>query len=204
MKREVRCRKDGKKSGQKKIHGVNMKLTTDCLRLISGGHTLVLGPTDGKEIIFETKHLWTYSCSSSEIYESILRNEIRVMAPATPKMNVAVYERFKSGDPKFIFNSLENDLRKLCLTQAQIIQFTRRYRDWLVVNNIPTLFLFNINDEFFMADIAHREYPSGHICYNSVPNASVYRLSRADHIDCFGFFLNNHRQRVVVPENIRS
>jgi hypothetical protein len=42
---------------------------------------------------------------------------------------------------------------RLALTQAQVKQFVQRYPDWLKKGGNGTFFLFNTDDEFFVAAI---------------------------------------------------
>ena len=66
---------------------------------------------------------------------------------------VSVYELNKDATFKQMFNELNHDLDKLCLTQEQILSFIENYKDKLHPKGYATLFLLKENDEYFVADV---------------------------------------------------
>jgi hypothetical protein len=71
----------------------------------------------------------------------------------TPAARTAVYEMQKSGTFNTLFTSLSSDVKKLCLTQAQIVQFCTSHTEWLRTDGYGTFFLFEENGECFVASV---------------------------------------------------
>jgi hypothetical protein len=84
------------------------------------------------------------------IASSLFRKLMVVVGLATPKTKVAVYEL--RDDVKFVdaFASLSSDFEKMCLTQAQIIEFCRNHSNDLSREG-AIFFLFKGNDKRFVA-----------------------------------------------------
>ncbi|MFC1622434.1 hypothetical protein ACFL1Y_00350 [Patescibacteria group bacterium] len=70
-----------------------------------------------------------------------------------PKTKVNIYEVIGSGTYSDLFNSLNNNIKDLCLTQSQIISFIQKYQTWLKKERLGTFFLFESYDCFFVARI---------------------------------------------------
>ncbi len=68
----------------------------------------------------------------------------------TEKTAVDVYEMTHDGNYQTLFSSL-GDPHKFCLTQGQIKEFCRSHRDLLRQEGYGTFFLFEVNDELFVA-----------------------------------------------------
>lgn len=103
----------------------------------------------------------------------------------TPQQNVEVYKLCRDATLLEVFSSLSSDVRKLCLTQSQIISFVEKYRTCLH-NPQETFFLFEFQNELFVFGVnSHRNYSL---------SISIYR---------FGFAVEKQASRflqVVVPK----
>ncbi len=73
----------------------------------------------------------------------------------TGEMEVCVHRLKNKASFQAMFGSLETDLDKLCLTQAQIGKFIKTYWDskWLHVQHYRTCFLFKVNGRFVVVQI---------------------------------------------------
>jgi len=117
------------------------------LKLISGSETLFLDECDGQNTIADSKGIF-YSIDSD--FKNYGANQKGV---ATPKIPVEVYEQVKDGKLSKIFGSLNSDLYKLCLTQAQILNFIKNHKNWLRLDGLATFFLFESCEKFFVANM---------------------------------------------------
>jgi len=124
------------------------KETQEILKLISGGESPILDAVDGTETLYEAKDVFVYRDSDFKNYG------VNAKGPATPKTSVRVYEMIKDASFAQMFGSLSSDVRKLCLTQAQIKNFVRNYRGWLRTDGWATFFLFESNSELFVASVS--------------------------------------------------
>ena len=117
------------------------------LKLISGDETIVLDAVDGKEVLANAKDIFAYIDSNF--------NNWGAEKPGQPtgKTPVKIYEMAKDANFSQMFGSLSADARKLCLTQAQIKGFVKKYRNWLRADGYATFFLFESNGQFFVADV---------------------------------------------------
>lgn len=150
------------------------------LRLISRGESLILDAENGKETLANAKDLFVYIDSDFKNYGA---NESGL---ATNETATQVYEVVKDANFSEIFGSLNTDVSKLCLTQAQIKQFVKRYRSWLRIDGYGTFFPFNNNNQFFVA------YVRGHS--DGALKVDVLRFGDS-HV---WYAVNRHR--VVVPQ----
>ena len=99
------------------------KKVSGCSKLISGGKTITLEPSDGNETITKAGDVFT------DWIDSDFRNYgTDVRSQKTGKINTEVHELIKDGDYQKIFGSLSEDPKKLCFTQLQIIQFVKNHR----------------------------------------------------------------------------
>ena len=105
---------------------------------------------------------------------------------ATKKQAVAVYEAKKNATLEEIFGLLGTDLDKLCLTQAQIKNFCKKYPKWLCKNGDPTFFLFKIENQFFVV----------YVCVD--PEASLYVF--ADSLKYSRVWFSKNYHRLIVPQ----
>jgi hypothetical protein len=103
-----------------------------------------------------------------------------------------VYEMMKDGNFGQLFGFLSSDLRQLCLTQAQILIFVKRYGYWLKKSkrtqrkDMATFFLFESKDNFFVAAVG--------VCPSGIHRVRVYRVNAPD------VWYAENRRRVVVPQ----
>ncbi|HUD04093.1 MAG TPA: hypothetical protein VMR73_01210 [Candidatus Paceibacterota bacterium] len=151
-----------------------------CLKLISGGKSIVIGETDGKETLAKAKDLFT----------GFLDGDFKAYGtdhPAAPTkaMPVEVYEMVENADFRKLFGGFQTELDKLCLTQAQIKSFVKNHSDWLRKDGYATFFLFKVEDKFFVAVV---------YVYSDGLHAYVCRLG-GDDVWC-----GEDQHRVVVPQ----
>jgi len=164
------------------------------LRLISGGHNLVLDPTDGTEVLADAENLFTGYISPNFKDKNWDAN-----GPSQPtqEMPVEVYEIKENSDFMDMFGFLlpggKSFMRQspryalpLCLTQSQIIGFVRKYRNWLRTNGYKTFFLFQSHGNFFVA----------RVYVNSAGSLSVLVRRFED----LNVWYAENRHRVVVPK----
>ena len=97
-----------------------MKKVLKYLKLISV-EPLILDSADGEKFLAEAKDLFEYIDSGFRDWGADEKG------PAT-KTPVCVYEMAKDATFSQMFSLLSSDKSKLCLTQAQIIEFVKKYR----------------------------------------------------------------------------
>ncbi len=113
---------------------------SDILTLFSEG--LVIDPCNGEEIIDEARDVFWY-------IDSEFGNLFRLKKP-TKETKVNVYELQKDATFKQIFESIDSNLERLCLTQAQIINFIRKHGIYFRNYKQAIIFLLNIKKEFLV------------------------------------------------------
>lgn len=150
------------------------------LKLISGIETITIRAVDGQATIAKAGDLFT-----GWLDNDFVNYGTDVPGQATKEMPVQVFEMIKDGTFAQIFGGFGENLDRLCLTQAQIIQFVKDHSRWLHPEGWATFFLFKVNGEYFVAFV-----------YRGVGRLGVFacRLSY-DHVwraEC--------RHRVVVPQ----
>jgi len=157
-----------------------MALKFSILQLISEGEPLVLAVCDGQQII----------AAAVEVFKGGIdlnfRNwDLGKAGSATPETLVAVYE-MKRIDVAFdeMFEWFGRDLSDLCLTEGQILDFVTSHRGWLREDGLATLFLLEVEHEFFVV----RLFVSG-----SYLGVQVHRFA-----DSYVWDARSHH-RVVVP-----
>lgn len=160
-----------------------MVVETEFLRLISGGQKLTIDATDGKEILANANSIFVH-------IDSVFRNwGTNKSSQATVETEVCVYEMIKDANFEQLFHSFNLDLKKLCLTQAQIIWFVEKYSSWLRTNGNATLFLYELRDPYDRLAVA---------VFNAFSNGKIYVRelwfipSLICHASC--------RHRVVIPQ----
>lgn len=150
------------------------------LKLISGEEDITIDVCDGTELISEATD--TFASIDSD-FENYGANEKGVATNAT---KVGVYELTKDSQFADFFNSIGVALDKLCLTQAQIINFIRKHRNWLRTNEYATFFLFKSGSKFFVAYVSFDVDGRLGVYVDRLGHGFVWRAGR--------------RHRVVVPE----
>ncbi len=109
------------------------------LKLLSGGKKILLDACDGKEIITNAKDVFL-----SGIYGDLKNWNTNKLGIATKETEVRVHEMLQNANFAQMFGFLETDLDKLCLTQAQIINFCKKHFIWLRKHGQGTFFLFKV------------------------------------------------------------
>lgn len=126
-------------------HKVKVK-TLGYLKLISDKTEIVIEETDGKETIAKASDLFTsYISSGFEKFDQTCKH--------TKETKIQVFEVINNGTFKQIFESLGENLDKLCLTQSQIIKFVRNHKRWLQTEDYGTFFLFKKKGEYFVVRV---------------------------------------------------
>ena len=146
------------------------------LKLISGGHRLVISTTSGKRFIADAKNPF------SRYLDPSFKND-RVEGPAAGETNVAVYELVEDATLADMFG---RDPKRLCLTQDQIIRFCEDHRSWLRKEGYATFFLYESDNQFFVADVFFGFDGLLNVSRDPLEYSRVWRA---------GF-----RHRVVLPE----
>lgn len=141
---------------------------------------LVLDSTDGKETLANANG--TFSVIDSDFKKWGLNKK----GPATDTQLVDVYEMAIDATFKQMFDSLSNNLDRLCLTQAQIKQFANKHRKELRTDGYGTFFLFKGGSQFF---VAYMGMHSGDALL-----VYVFRFENS------GVWHAKDRHRVVVPQ----
>ena len=150
------------------------------LKSLSRGESLVLDALDGIETLANAKDVFAY------IDSDLINWGADEKGPATEETSVAVYEIAKDATFSQMFDSLSDDLNSLCLTQAQIINFVKKYRSWLRADGYATLFLFKSHGHLFVADVG----------LGSDGRLEVY-VNRFEYSGVWGA---EDRYRLVVPQ----
>ncbi len=162
------------------IAGVIRGMQTDFTRVVSICEGLMLDAVNGAEVLANASDFFDY------VDEDFKKWSANKPGLATEEMPVCVYEMASDATFAQIFGSLAEDVRKLCLTQAQIKNFVRKHHNWLRTNGYETYFLFESNEQFFIAGV--QVYSGFRLKVN------VYR---------FGYsyvWYAKYRRRVVVPQ----
>lgn len=103
----------------------------------------------GGTVIAKSEHVF-YNVHVDPEYGDLKNEQI-----ASEKKEVIIYELKQDATFSKMFNSLNDDLDKLCLTQSQIVDFCQKKYKYLHQDGV-TFFLFKENEEFFVAKIAVR------------------------------------------------
>ncbi|MEK9131331.1 MAG: hypothetical protein AAB447_00280 [Patescibacteria group bacterium] len=158
-----------------------VEVAPTCTKLLSGATVITIAATDGKKTLAKADKLFT-----GYLDDDFKNWGLDVEAPPTKPMNVTVHQLVKDGDFSKIFGGLSDNLDSLCLTQSQIIEFVKEHRKWLRTDGYATLFLFKVEDEFFVAYV--------HLYSDGTLGAHVYRFGH-DYV-----WIAGHRRHVVVPQ----
>jgi len=119
------------------------------LRLISGGETLVIDETDGKETVAAAKEFFPGGIDLNFINWSADE-----ASGPTLKTPVSVYELIRYATFSQMFGSVSTDPGRFCLTQSQIVGFVKKHRNWLRTGGYGTFFLFKSRGELFVAAVS--------------------------------------------------
>jgi hypothetical protein len=152
------------------------------LKLISGGEKIMIEALDGKATIADSVDVF-----KSHVDPDFVNWKLNTSGPATSKTLLDVYEMIVDANSAQIFTSLNSDLDKLVLTQAQIIRFCAKHPTWLCQKEHVTLFLIEINREYFVVYV--------HVRFDGL----FVRVSRFGHD---GVWRAEGLHRVVVPQLI--
>jgi hypothetical protein len=117
------------------------------LSLTSGNELLLIEPADGKETFAKARDVFTY------VDSNFTRWGCNSPGKQTPQTAVRVYEMARDGTFAELFKSFHLEIVRLCLTQAQIINFVRRHPNWLKSGGNGTFLLFEVEQEFFVAAV---------------------------------------------------
>ena len=151
------------------------------LRLISGGQSLVIGPTNGTRTLVD----------ASDVFPGGIDSDFRnwdASGPSgpTPETPVEVFELVKDATFEQMFSSVADELDRLCFTEDQIIEFVQTHPSWLRTGGYGTFFPYKRNRKFFVA------YVGFHARVEL--DVSVYKLGY-DYVWDAGY-----RHRVVRPQ----
>jgi hypothetical protein len=117
------------------------------LRLISGREQLILTPTDGDDTLARATDVFSYIDSNFQNWACDVEGQ------GTEETPVQVYEMVENSTFQNMVDGLEVEADRLCLAQAQIKQFVKRYPDWLKKGGNGTFFLFKAGNEFVVAAV---------------------------------------------------
>jgi hypothetical protein len=119
------------------------------LKLISGSEKIMIEASDGKATIARAKNT----------FKSYIDNDFKnwgldTPGLATPEILLDVHELIQDANFSQIFNSLNSDLDRLVLTQAQIIRFCEKHPTWLNQEGNATFFLTKVNGEYLVVRVS--------------------------------------------------
>ncbi len=120
---------------------------SDCVRLVSGGERLMLDACDGKQTIAKAQDMFSWIDSDFASWGTDVEGK------PMPEASVSVHEMVEDANFAKMFTSLSGDVGSLVLTQSQIRNFVTKYRAWLRTDGWATFFLFQENDELFVASV---------------------------------------------------
>jgi len=153
---------------------------SEVVKLISGEARLVLDACNGKKTIAQASDVFSYIDPDFKNWGT------DVAGKATPETSVTVHEMVEDANFAKMFGALADDPSKLVLEQDQILNFIRKYRNWLRQDGWATFFLFQSGDEFFVAYVYRGSYGSLRV--------GVYRFAGV------GAWSAGYRHRLVVPQ----
>lgn len=121
------------------------------LRKISGDEKLMIEALDGKAYILDAKETF-----ESGIDENFKNWGLNQPGPATAETLLDVSEMTSDGTFVQIFTGITPDLEKLVMTQAQIIYFCEKHRNWLRLKGRATFFLTKVGGKYFVVYVIVR------------------------------------------------
>lgn len=136
---------------------------------------IVIDSCDGLETIANAKDIFSFNIDDNFKNWNTDKSGI-----STKEAEVQVFETIQNATFAQMFGSIDNDLEKLCLTQAQIINFCKKHSDWLFKDRC-TLFLFKVEGEFFVASVFVLS-DGLHVCVYRFGNAHVWLGERAHRV----------------------
>ena len=160
-----------------------------CLRLLSAGEEIIIGPTTGTETLATAHDVFNWIDGDFKNWGCDKAEQPTVRTPAE------VYELAENADYRTIFGSFGQNPDRLCFTTPQIKRFLSDHADkWLREDGVAYfLFLFKVKaekkgekDEFFGAGVNRNA--------DGYRGAGVYRF--ADGL----VWGAEDRYRVVVPQ----
>ncbi len=119
------------------------------------------------EEIFHEKEIFIDSCGgtvesgfahASSVYPGYLSSNVKdwsleTIQKETKRTKLKVFKMTKSADYEDLFLSINQDKKKMCMTQAQIIEFCKKHKDKLRKDGYGTFFLFEEDGKFFVARV---------------------------------------------------
>jgi len=148
------------------------------LGLISDG-SLILDAVDEMEILADAKDVFT------DIDSGFRNLKIDKTSQLTPEIHIDVYQLVKDADFSRMFDLLSFDTRSLCLKQAQIKAFAKKYRSWLRTGGYATFFLFESEDFFSVAHVYEHFFGRLWLCLHPLDHPIIWSAE--------------YRPRVVIP-----
>jgi hypothetical protein len=119
---------------------------TQYLKPSSGGEAVIPACDGGQTIANNGKDVFTGWIDPD--FKNYGANE---RGQATPATTIQVYEMVEDADFATMFDSLDKDTDKLCLTQHQILEFVRSRPDLLRTEGYATFFAFKSKGKLFVA-----------------------------------------------------
>ena len=122
---------------------------------------------------------------------------------ATKEIEVSIYEQTAEVSRKQMFEVLNPDLDKLCLTQHQIVRFCDKQRDRIYKDGITTHFLFKKDSRFLSTKerifiiIVYMDFVGLGVTCRELEYS--HRISRLEGDDLWG---STEAERLVVPKLI--
>jgi len=150
------------------------------IECISLGESLTIDAVNGKETIPGRKDVFSF------IDPDFDRRGLYTSDESTQEIPVDVYTIKKQGGVTLtgLFLLFWCDLSKLSFTQNQVINFVRKYPEWLESESYTAYFLMRANDTLFVADV--KKYNGGIYVY-------LRKFS-------FEWYIAERKPRVIVPK----
>ncbi len=145
----------GEKVGSKRVarqRSSEVKQRVKILELISEGREIMIEALNGKAYISHTKK--TFVLPVDEDFKNLGLNK---RGPATPETLLEVREIVADGSFFEVFSSLDPNLDRSVMTQAQIIRFCKKHPDWLRNRGLSTLFLTKHEEEYYVVNVCRCE-----------------------------------------------
>jgi hypothetical protein len=130
---------------EQKEKAVSKVIVNPYLKILSVNETLIIDALNSGEFLVGVKDILQPGVSIA------LKNTIaNKPAVATKEQVVDVYQQVRRGTLAQMYCSLGADLDKLCLTQAQINNFSKKYPDWLRGDGYATFFMFKFDGQYLI------------------------------------------------------
>jgi len=159
---------------------MNKANSFNVLRLISGNEKIMIEALDGQATIANAKNIFK-SFIDTDFKNWGLNNP----SSATGETLLDIHEMVRDATFNQMFNSLNTDLDKLVMTQAQIIRFCEKHPTWFRQGGLGTFFLIKENSEYFVVLVG---------VYSDGLLVNVYRFGY-DYV-----WRAEYRPRLVVPQ----